>query len=69
MLRAENSGFSRNRSVTRLMNKSLATRSDAELAHILQPLDKAREIFLARRFRPFAQPRQWRSAPFVDNGE
>ena len=65
----EDGDFPGNCGVARAMNAFFAIRSDAEFAHGLQPFDKAGEIFLAWRFRPFAQPCERRSALFVVDGE
>ena len=66
MLRAENGRFPRNRRIARLMDAPLAIRFDAERARGLQAFDNADQTFLARRFRPFPQPRERRVFLFID---
>ena len=48
------------------MDAPLTIRFDAERAHDLQTFDNADQTFLARRFRPFPQPRQRRASLFID---
>lgn len=69
MLCAENGCFTRDRRVARPMNPLLSILFDAEFSNDLQAFDDAREVLLDRRFRPFAQPREWRSAPVADHDQ
>ena len=65
MLSAENGCFPRNRRIARAMNPLFPIRADAEFPDGLKALDNPDQVLLAWRFRPFPQPREWRSILFV----
>jgi hypothetical protein len=44
-------------------------RFDLEFAHGSQPFDKANKVLLARRFQPFPQPCERRTALFIIDDE
>ena len=63
--RNENGDFLGDCGVTRAVNALFPIRPDGESTDDLQPLDKAGQIFLARRFWPLPQPRKRRASMFV----
>src|SRR5947209_3732534 len=65
MLSAENGRFPSNRCVARTVNAWFAILADPKFSNDLQPFDNPDQILLPRRFRPFTQPRERRSASIV----
>src|ERR1700732_1616809 len=67
MLSAENGRFPSNRRISRTMNALFAILTDPKFSDDLQAFDDPDKVLLPRRFRPFTQPRERRSASIVAN--